>query len=117
MNSKASFLQDKDSAVTMLENQVVSSWWQRPIYYGSAFTTDISTPTVLFAGSGLAIVDPTSPLITIFPQKAPTLPLDIWVEVDVSFPPKRTRTVVGRIVKREQAKFKTAFADELIDNR
>ncbi len=117
MNSEALLLQDKDASVTAFGSPAVPTRWQRPIYQGPGLAGDIFTATVVFTGLVIAIVEPTSPLITVFPQKAPTVPLDIWVEVDVRFPPKKTRTVAGRIMKRGQARFKTAFGDELVDNR
>ena len=35
------------------------------------------------------------------------------VPVDVCFPPKKTRPLIGKLIKRGRAKFKTAFANEL----
>ena len=54
-----------------------------------------------------------SALFIDLPQASPTSEPEKWVEVDVSFTPKKIRTVVGEIGKRERAEFKTAFGDEL----
>ena len=60
-------------------------------------------------------VEPTSPFISIFSQQPPTVPLDAWVEIDVYFPPKSTRPLIGKLVKRGRAKFSTAFIDDLVE--
>ena len=50
------------------------------------------------------------------PQVETTPPsLDVWVEADVYFPPKKTRHSIGRVVRRERAEFRTAFANELVE--
>lgn len=41
---------------------------------------------------------------------------EILFEADVRFPPKRTRTMVGKVGKRGRAQFKTGFVDELVDH-
>ncbi len=40
--------------------------------------------------------------------------LDVWMEVNVYFPPKKTRPLKGKLVKKGRAKFRTAFAAEIV---
>ncbi len=115
MNSETLLLEDKDTSVTAFGCLAVSPRWQRPIYRGPGFGGDIFTGAVVFLGSGFVIERPTSPFITIFPQQPPTVPLDAWVEIDVRFPPKKTRPMIGKLIKRGRAEFRTAFADELVE--
>lgn len=115
MNSETLLLEDRDTSVTAFAHPAVSSRWQRPIYLGPRHGRDIFTAAVVLVGVGFDIVDPTSPFIAIFPQQPPIVPLDTWVEIDVRFRPKKTRPLMGKLVKRGRAEFRTAFADELIE--
>ena len=117
MDGESLLLQDRDTSTADFGTPLASWRWQRPIYHGPGLAGDIFTTAVVFTGLGVAIVEPTSHLITVFPREVPTLPLDVWMEVDVRFPPKKTRTVAGRVVRREQAMFKTAFGEELVERR
>ena len=44
-----------------------------------------------------------------------TQELETWIDVEVYFPPKKTRVLMGRIVKRARGKFETAFAEEIVE--
>ncbi|MDO8637809.1 MAG: hypothetical protein Q7R34_16505 [Dehalococcoidia bacterium] len=111
MNKYALLLREKDTTVT---SDIVSPFlWPR--YQLQRLADDISTTAGIISGQNFAIVEPTSPWITVFVQKTPAQSLDVWVEADVYFPPKKTRPLVGKLVKRGRAKFQTAFGDDLVE--
>lgn len=110
----ASEEEGRDASVTWFESAKDFSRKPRPISLLPRYGGDILTATVVFLGPEFTSIESTSQFITIFPQQIPTVPLDTWVEIDVYFPPKKTRPLMGKLVKGGRAKFQTAFADELI---
>jgi len=73
------------------------------------------TVAVTSEGTVFAYTEPTPQWLTIYPciQHEPSL--DILEDLDIPFKPKRTRMTKGAVVERSKARFKTAFADDLID--
>lgn len=119
MSNEAVLLLDKDVPLlpitTTSVTLMVSSRWRKPLFREQTSPEDMITAALVRELGILAITDHTSPHTTLFPAIAPPPTLDTWVELDVSFPPKRTRTVRGRIVRKERAKFTTAFGDEFAE--
>ena len=66
-------------------------------------------------GAVFVYTDPTLQWLTIYPSIQPQPSLDILEDSDIPLRPKRTRRARGVVVKRSKARFKTAFADDLVD--
>lgn len=115
MKNDALLLEDKDTAVTSFAGPDVLSHLPRPKYQTLMLVGDVPVTAGIIAGQNFGIAEPTSPWITIFVQKAPAQSLDVWVEADVYFPPKKTRPLIGKLVKRGRAKFQTAFGGDLVE--
>lgn len=115
MSNDTLLLEDKDTAVTSFQSPAMLSSLLKLKYQIPKSADDMPTTAGIITGQNFSIVEPTSPWITIFVQKAPPQPLDVWLEADVYFPPKKTRPLIGKLIKRGRAKFETAFANELVE--
>lgn len=73
------------------------------------------TAGVTIEGTFFVYTEPTPQWLTIYPSIQPEPSLDILEDLDIPFKPKRTRMVRGIVVRRSKARFKTAFADDLVE--
>lgn len=73
------------------------------------------TAAITIEGTVFVYTEPTPQWLTIYPSIQPEPSLDVLQDLDIPFKPKRTRRAKGVVVKRSKARFKTAFADDLVD--
>ena len=73
------------------------------------------TATVNIGGTVFVYTEPTPQWLTIYPAIQHEPSLGVLEDLDIPFKPKRTRMTKGVVVKRSKARFKTAFADDLVD--
>lgn len=73
------------------------------------------TAAVTSEGTVFVYTEPTPEWLTIYPSIQHESSLDVLEDLDIPFKPKRTRMTKGVVVKRSEARFKTAFADDLVD--
>ena len=64
----------------------------------------------------LADVAAVTDWVSYFEHEVGTPELDMLVEIEVEFPPKSRRQVMGKVGERRRATFQTAFADDLKPN-
>jgi hypothetical protein len=73
------------------------------------------TAAVTIEGTVFVFTEPTPQWLTIYPSIQPGSYLDVLEDLDIPFKPKKTRMAKGIVLRRSKARFKTAFADDLID--
>lgn len=73
------------------------------------------TGAVIIEGTVFVYTEPTPQWLKIYPSIHPEPSLDILEDLDIPFKPKRTRRARGIVVGRSKARFKTAFADDLVE--
>ncbi len=114
MISEALLIEEEQDRSSTTQARPPLHWWPSlGAYPGLIDTLDPLTANVGLHTVGIAEV--TSPSIQVFPDLAPVPELKLWVDLDVFFPPKKTRTVLGKVMKRRRATFSTAFIDELAE--
>ncbi|GAF76885.1 unnamed protein product, partial [marine sediment metagenome] len=80
------------------------------------FSTFIpTTAAITIEGTVFAYTEPTPEWLTIYPSIQLQPSLDILEDLDIPFRPKRKRKAMGIVIKRSKARFKTAFADDLVE--